>query len=66
MIVKPETFASDPNAQEAIQLLKIENAALKEEVHENRTKIKYMEFENQQLKAKSAQMDSLYHKIDNM
>ena len=40
-----------------IQCLKIENQALKEEAHEARNRVKDLEFENEQLRQKTSQID---------
>ena len=52
MIVRPDNYDGDVNSQEFIHCLKVENQALKEEVHEFRNKVKDVEFENEQLRQK--------------
>ena len=49
-----------------IQCLKIENQALKEEAHEARNRVKDLEFENEQLRQKTSQIDQLYERIETL
>ena len=66
MIVKPDNYEEDANSQELINLMKIENQALKEESHEARNRVKDLEFENEQLRSKCSQIDQLYQRIETL
>ena len=47
-------------------MLRIENEALREEAHEASRRAKDYEFENQQLRSKCSQINSLYARIEAM
>ena len=63
MVIKPEF---DAHVQEIIHALKQENAQLRDEAYSAKCHARNVEFENQHLKLKSAQIDSLYTRIETM
>ena len=46
--------------------MKIENQALKEEAQEARNRVKDLEFENEQLRQKTSQIDQMYQRIETL
>lgn len=68
MIIKQSQVGEeeDSNQAQLIQLLKIENQALKKDLNNARTSGKDLEFENAQLRHKSTQIDKLYKRIDSL
>jgi len=63
MVVKLE---GESNTLELINLLKVENQALKEELAIQRSRVKDCQFDNAQLRHKSKQIDQLYDRIETM
>ena len=66
MIVKPDAIPDAESQQEFIHCLKVENQALKEEAHETLNRVKDLEFENEQLRHKTSQIDQLYQRIEGL
>ena len=46
--------------------MKVENQALKEEAQEARNRVKDLEFENEQLRQKTSQIDQMYQRIETL
>ena len=65
MLVK-QVSGRDDDASDIVHMLRVENQALKEETQSSRSRIKDLEFENEQLRSKNAQIGELYQRIEQL